>query len=101
MIDKIWQFFHGFFSRSHRGSHLIGGFLVGLVCGVLGGVAVAAALEFKDCQHDRVNGNKGLEFKRWNWRCWDWVDWWCTAGAGIAGGIVQVVVLGVVFGWFD
>ena len=99
-MERIKQFFHDL-SKSHRSHHVAGGFLLGLFFGFLTVAVAAATLEFKDCQYDRVNGNKGLEFKRWNWRCWDWVDWWCTAGAGIAGGIVQVVVLGVLFGWFD
>ena len=96
MIDKIWQFFHGFISRSHRGSHLIGGFLVGLVCGVLGGVAVAATLEFKDCQYDKHNAQYGVKIWKWRWKSWDWVDFFCT----IAGGLVSSVLRWLAIGWF-
>lgn len=98
-MDKIKELIHGiicFMRQSHRSHHLVGGFVVGLLCGALGSVAVAAALEFKDCQHHRVNWDKGFELKRWSWECWDWWDFGMTEVGGLIGGLLRFWLIGVV-----
>lgn len=94
-MSKIKQFLHGI-TQSHRSHHVAGGFLVGLVFGFGAVVCVAGALEFKDCQHDRLNTRIGLKFKRWIWRAWDWVDFFCTVAGGLLGSLVRWLAIG----WF-
>ena len=46
MIDKVWQWLR----QSHRLQHLVGGFAVGLLLGLMAAVSAGAAMEFKDWQ---------------------------------------------------
>ena len=65
--------------QSHRLHHLVGGFGVGVVCGMDAAVAVAAALEFKDYQW----GGKP-----------DWIDFALTVAGGVLGSFVRWLVVG-------
>ena len=93
----VKQFLHSimfYMGKSHRWSHLIGGFAVGLVFGFGAALCVAATLEVKDCQHDRLNAPYGLDFRKWIWRCWDWTDFALTAAGGAIGSLVRWLVVG-------
>lgn len=82
-------------TTSNRGKHLLGIFIVSLFGTALMGIGCIATMEFKDCQHDRVNSGKPIH--RWNWRCWDWLD--CLAGAIgciLATAIHAVIILIIV-----
>ena len=96
-MAKIRQsnFLH-LFCVSHRGLHFVCGLLLGLVCGLDAAVVVAAALEAKDCQNDRLNAPYGLDFRKWTWRCLDWWDF----GLTVAGGLVGSVLRWLAIGWF-
>ena len=80
-MKKIWQWLKD--SNSLR--HLLLGVGFGLgaddwYCAEYVGVGVAGSLEFKDCQHD--NGDKPIT--KWDWKCWDWIDFAFTvAGVNI------------------
>ena len=95
----VKQFLHSimfYMGKSHRWSHLIGGFAVGLVFGFGAALCVAAALEFKDVQHDGWNqpewaGNNPF---KWRWACWDWVDFAITCVGGVIGSLVRWLVVG-------
>lgn len=96
-MDRVKQFLHKiwvFLNESHRWSHLAGGFAVGLVFGFGAVVCVSAALEWKDCQHDRLNAPYGLDFRKWIWRCWDWTDFGMTVAGGVVGSVVRWLVVG-------
>ena len=80
--------------KSHRWSHLVGGFVVGLLFGYWAVVCVSAALEWKDCQHDRLNAPYGLDFRKWIWRCWDWTDFALTVSGGVLGSVIRWWVIG-------
>ena len=95
-MNWIKDFLHkilGFLSESHRWSHLVGGFAVGLVFGIGAAVCVSAALEWKDCQHDRLNAPYGLDFRKWIWRCWDWTDFVLTVAGGVTGSVIRWLVI--------
>jgi hypothetical protein len=84
----------GFLNVSHRWSHLVGGFTVGLVFGFDVALCVAATLEWKDCQHDRLNAPYGLDCRKWIWRCWDWTDFTLTVAGGVLGSLIRWWVIG-------
>ncbi len=75
--------------------HLLGGLVVGLMCGLPASVCVAAAFEIKDCHHD--NGNASRPIWEWNWRCFDWSDFWFTVIGGIFGAAAHVLLLYLIF----
>lgn len=93
MMDCFIKVFR-FVSQSHRGLHLVCGLLVGLVFGFGAALVAAGALEFKDCQHDRLNVRLGMKVKRWTWRSWDWRDFGFSAGGGVIGAVVRWIVVG-------
>lgn len=96
-MDRVKQFLHrilDFLNESHRWSHLVGGFAVGLVFGLGAALCVSAALEVKDCQNDRLNAHYGLDFRKWIWRCWDWWDFALTVGGGLLGSLIRWLVIG-------
>ena len=79
---------------SHRGQHIIVGFLVGVFFGADAAVCVGIAFECKDVQHDPRNTKR--KFQDWTWKAWDWVDFACT----VAGGLVGSVLRWLAIGWF-
>ena len=78
-------------SVSNRKYHLLIGFLSALFGTIIGAAEVACALEGKDCQKDKVNTN--LPPWKWNYRSWDWKDWWATMLGGILGQVVQIGII--------
>lgn len=96
-MERIRQYFHDliyWFCQSHRWAHFCGGLVLGLVCGIDAAVAVAAAMEFKDCQHCRLNSPYSIDFRRWDWRAWDWWDFAVTVVGGLIGSVVRWLVVG-------
>lgn len=81
-----------YMGKSHRWSHLVGGFAVGLVFGFGAALCVAAALEAKDCQHDTKNTYR--LFIEWTWKAWDWTDFAITCVGGAIGSLVRWLVVG-------
>lgn len=77
MFSKLWQWL----SQSHRLHHLVGGFAVGFLCGIVAAVSVAAALEFKD--------------KQWGGKP-DWIDFVLTVLGGLVGGMLRLFVVWLV-----
>ena len=93
-MGKIKQFFHRFIVQSHRGAHLIVGFLVGLFFGADAAACVGLAFEVKDVQGDRYNAQYGTRFWQWRWTCFDWVDFGLTVAGGLLGGLVRLWLIG-------
>lgn len=83
-----------FMAQSHRWAHFLGGLVLGLVCGFDAAVVVAAAMEWKDCQHDRLNAPYGLDCRKWTWRCWDWWDFGLTVTGGLLGSVLRWLMTG-------
>lgn len=83
-----------FMAQSHRWAHFLGGLVLGLVCGLDTSIALAAAMEWKDCQHDRLNAPHGLDCRKWTWRCWDWTDFAVTVAGGLLGSAIRWMVVG-------
>ena len=83
-----------FMAQSHRWAHFCGGLVLGLVCGLDAAVVVSAAMEFKDCQHCRLNSPYSIDFRRWYWRAWDWWDFAVTVVGGVIGSVVRWLVVG-------
>lgn len=95
-MERIRQYFHDlifWFCQSHRWAHFCGGLVLGVVFGLDAAVAVAAAMEFKDCQHDYIN-RYSIDFSRWDWRAWDWWDFAVTVVGGVIGSVVRWLVVG-------
>jgi len=96
-MERIRQYFHDlifWICQSHRWSHFVGGLVLGLVFGFGAAVVVAAAMEWKDCQHDRLNAPYGLDCRKWTWRCWDWWDFGLTVAGGLLGSAIRWLVVG-------
>ena len=70
--------------ESNRCKHLVGIFIISLFGTILMGIGCIGGMEFKDVHHD--NGNKPM--KTWNWKAWDWLDFW----AGLIGGILATII---------
>ena len=99
-MDKIKELVHGvilYLRQSHRGAHLIVGFLGGLFLTALFAVGFAFGMEAKEVQADRENTGRPW-YKPWGlcWRRWDWVDVGLTVGGGLIGWFVQWLIVG----WF-
>ena len=97
-MERIRQIVHGvivFFGKSHRGAHLIVGFLGGLFLTFLFAVGFAVGMEAKEVQADRENTGKSW-WKPWTlcWRKWDWIDVGLTVGGGVIGSVVRWLVVG-------
>ena len=93
-MNRIKQFLHSikcFMCESHRWSHLVGGFAVGLAFG-FGAAMCVVAFECKDVQHDPRNAKR--KFKDWTWKAWDGVDLGFTVAGGLLGGLVRWWVIG-------
>lgn len=75
---KILKWLFGWLLVSNRWKHLLGGFLVGLVCGFLAAVACGGGMEYKD--------------SAWGGR-WDWMDLLSTALGGLVGGAARMFVV--------
>ena len=93
MIDLIEKI-KGFMKVSHRGLHIIVGFLVGLFFGADAAACVGVAFEVKDVQGDRYNAQYGTRFWQWRWTCFDWVDFGLTVAGGLLGGLVRLWLIG-------
>lgn len=83
-----------FIVQSHRSQHIIVGFFVGLVFGVITAVCVGIAFECKDVQHDPRNAKQ--KFKDWTLKAWDGIDLGLTAVGGLLGNLIQQWVIS----WF-
>jgi hypothetical protein len=94
MEMQLLNKFKCFMAQSHRWAHFLGGLVLGLVFGLDATVAVAAAMEFKDCQHDHINSSYCIDFRRWNWRSWDWWDFAMTVAGGLIGSVIRWLVVG-------
>lgn len=82
-------------SKSHRGAHLIVGFLSGLFIDVFFAVGFAFGMESKEVQADRENTGRTW-WKPWTlcWRKWDMIDFGLTAIGGVFGSVVRWLVVG-------
>lgn len=94
MEMQLLRKFKCFMAQSHRWAHFLGGLVLGLVCGLDAAVAVAGAMEFKDCQHCRLNSPYSIDFRRWDWRAWDWWDFAVTVVGGVIGSVIRWLVVG-------
>lgn len=77
-MKKIWKWL----KTSNRWKHLVGGLCVGFLpmnflCGIYCSIVAAGCLEIKDVQ----SGGK-----------WDWIDFGMTAGGGLVGGCLTLLV---------
>ena len=94
MAMQLLNKFKCFMAQSHRWAHFCGGLVLGLVCGLDAAVVVSAAMEFKDCQHCRLNSPYSIDFRRWDWCSWDWCDFAVTVVGGLIGSVVRWLVVG-------
>ena len=97
-MEKIKELIHGvilYLRQSHRGAHLIVGFLGGLFLTALFAVGFAFGMEAKEVQADRENTGRPW-YKPWGlcWRKWDWIDVGLTVGGGLIGWFVQWMIVG-------
>ena len=97
-MDKIKEIIHGvilYLSESHRGAHLVVGFLGGLFLTALFAVGFAVGMESKEVQADRENTGKSW-WKPWTlcFRKWDWIDVELTVGGGLLGSVLRWLVVG-------
>ena len=97
-MDKIKELVHGvilYLRQSHRGAHLIVGFLGGLFLTALFAVGFAVGMEAKEVQADRENIGRSW-WKPWTlcWRKWDWIDVGLTVGGGVIGSVLRWLVVG-------
>lgn len=85
-------------SKSHRGAHLIVGFLGGLLFTILFAVGFAFGMEAKEVQADRENTGRSW-WKPWTlcWRKFDIIDFGLTVGGGLIGWFVQWLIVGGLF----
>ena len=100
-MEKIRQIVHGvilYLSKSHRGAHLIVGFLGGLFFTLSFAVGFAVGMEAKEVQADRENTGKSW-WKPWTlcWRKFDIIDFGLTVGGGLIGWFVQWLIVGGLF----
>lgn len=79
------------FNESNRPYHRWIGFVAAFFGTIIGAAEVATAMEGKDCQHDKIND--GLPPWKWNYRSWDWKDWWSTIWGGVFGQAAQIGVI--------
>lgn len=98
MIEWIDKIIHGvicFLRESHRGAHLVVGFLGGLFVSFWLSVGFAVGMESKEVQADRENVGRSW-WKPWTlcWRRWDWIDVGLTVGGGLIGSVVRWLVVG-------
>ena len=98
MIEWIDKIRHGvicFMSKSHRGAHLIVGFLGGLIIDVFFAVGFAVGMEAKEVQADRENTGRPW-WKPWTlcWRKFDMIDFGLTAIGGVVGSVLRWLVVG-------
>lgn len=80
--------------KSNRIHHFIIGFISALLSGFVCSILVGCAMEGKDCQNDRLNAPYGLDFRKWIWRRWDWVDFACTVAGGLVGSVLRWWMIG-------
>jgi len=97
-MEKIRQIIHGvilYLSKSHRGAHLIVGFLGGLFLTVLFALGFAVGMELKEVQADRENTGRPW-WKPWTlcWRKFDMIDFGLTAIGGVVGSVLRWLVVG-------
>ena len=101
MIEWIKKIRHGvicFMSKSHRGAHLVVGFLGGLSLTAMFAAGFAFGMEAKEVQADRENTGKSW-WKPWTlcWRKFDIIDFGLTVGGGLIGWFVQWLIVGGLF----
>lgn len=77
--------------ESNRPWNLKIGFWSAFFGTIIAAIEVAIALEGKDCQKDEYN--QGVSPWYWNWRNWDWLDFWATIIGGIGGQITQLAII--------
>ena len=68
-------------NESNRMKHLLYAVPVGLIFTILCVLGLASGMEFKD----RMHGGK-----------WDWLDWTATMIGGLAGQIIQALIIVVI-----
>ncbi len=71
--------------ESNRPKHIVAGFLIGVVGGLICVLIAAAAVEFKDW---RWRGSQG---GTWGWlkgNGFDWLDYLATAIGGVLGSVI-------------
>ena len=82
------------FTESNRWKHFVLGIPEGIISWMLA-IGTANGMEIKDCHHDSINKDKPIY--KWNFRSWDWLDWFMTVAGGFIGTLIRLGVLWLLF----